>query len=66
MMSEPYFEVYILRNGRWLGDEKRRYKAEEEAEEKFHELIDEGILSRIVESPLTGEIINGLSNSIYN
>ena len=58
-MVEPYFEVVVLKNGRWIpcGEQCSKFKTEAEAEEVMEELIDRGILANIVESEVTARIL---------
>ena len=47
-MVEPYFEVVVLKNGRWIPCDERcsKFKTEAEAEEVMEELIDRGYISQ--------------------
>lgn len=61
-MVEPYFEVVVLKNGRWIPCDERcsKFKTEAEAEEVMDELIDRGILANIVESEVTARMLDEL------
>ena len=61
-MFEPYFEVFVLKNGRWIPCDERfsKFKTEAEAEEVMEELIDRGILANIVESEVTARMLDEL------
>lgn len=61
-MVEPYFEVVVLKNGRWIPYDKQhsKFKTEAEAEEVMEDLIDRGILANIVESEVTARVLDEL------
>ena len=61
-MVEPYFEVVVLKNGRWIPCDEQcsKFKTEAEAEEVMEELIDRGILANIVESEVPARMLDEL------
>ena len=58
-MVEPYFEVVVLKNGRWIphNGQHSKFKTEAEAEEVMEELLDRGVLANIVESEVTARVL---------